>query len=77
MKRFPIRRIFNALDAPELNRYQLVARDRSVRVISDVTVGDNQQPIPLPKFIAAGGRDRLYYFSENQIKTATLPGGFP
>jgi hypothetical protein len=68
-------KIFNALDAPGLNRYQLVARDRSGSVLSDVTVDANQQPIPLPKFIVAGGRDRLYYFSENQIVGYSLGSG--
>ena len=66
--------IINALDAPELNRYQLVVRDRSGRVLSDVTKVDDK-PIPLPKFIVAGGVDRLYYFSENQIVGYSLGSG--
>jgi hypothetical protein len=66
--------IFNALDAPG-KTYQLVARDRSGRVISDVTTNESGQPIPLPKFIAAGGNDRLYYFSENRIVGYNIPSG--
>ena len=68
-------RIFNVQDAPGLDRYQLTARDRSGRVLSDVTVDANQNPIPLPKFIVAGGRDRLYYVSENQIVGYSLGSG--
>src|SRR5271166_1589426 len=68
-------RIFNVQDAPGLNRYQLSARDRSGWMLSDVTVDANQNPIPLPKFIVAGGRDRLYYFSENQIVGYSLSSG--
>lgn len=68
--------IVNALDVAGLsNRYQLAARDRSGRVLSDVTVDDNQQPIPLPKFIVAGGRDRLYYFSANRIVAYNIGSG--
>jgi outer membrane protein assembly factor BamB len=75
-------RIFNALDASGLNRYQLVARDRSGQVLSDVTVDGgksrldaNQQPIPMPKFLVAGGRDRLYFFDENWIFGYSLASG--
>jgi hypothetical protein len=68
--------IFNALDLQELNRYQLVARDRrSGQVLSDVKVDQNQQPIPLPTFLVAGGNDRLYYFSENQIAGYNVGSG--
>ena len=75
-------RIFNALDAPGLNRYQLVARDRSGQVLSDVTVeggkspeNENKKPIELPKFLVAGGRDRLYFFTENSIFGYSLASG--
>ena len=65
--------IFNAPDL-EGHTYELTARDRSGQVLSKVTVDDNL-PIRQPKFIVAGGRDRLYYFSENRIVGYSLASG--
>ena len=45
-------------------------------MISDVTgVGPNNDPLKLPKFLVAGGRDRLYFFTENQIVGYSLSSG--
>ena len=68
--------IFNALPMEELNRYQLVARDRrSGQVLSDVKTNESGQPISKPTFLVAGGNDRLYYFSENQIVGYNISSG--